>query len=121
MLFENKYLNYNEYRSIGGKLQETPFNLLEYESRKRIDKYTYGRLKNLNNQIEEVKACVYLLIDEMSSDNKQKNKSSQSVGSYSVNYIVLKSDEKERKYKSIIEDNLSECRLSDGTPYLYIP
>ena len=121
MLFKKKYLNYNEYRSLDGKLQETPFNLLESQARKRINKYTYNRLINFDEQNDDVKTCIFLLIDEMSQDNKTKNKSSESIGSYSVNYSNLENEEREKKYRSIIEDNLCDCKLDDGTPYLYIP
>ena len=61
MEFSEQYLNYEEYRSLGGTLDLAPFNLLEYEARRKIDIETHDRLKNLNyNDIPlEVKMCEY--------------------------------------------------------------
>ncbi len=121
MKFQNQYLSYYEYLNLGGKIKEAPFNLLEFEARKIIDKYTSGRLKNFREQVQEIKLCVYFLINEMHKDNSSDdNKTSESIGSYSVNYAVLNSSEKKKKYKSIVEDHLIDCKLDDGTPYLYL-
>ena len=42
-MFSGQYLTYLEYQSLGGTLEETPFNLLEYEARKQIDLRTQRR------------------------------------------------------------------------------
>ena len=42
MEFSNQYLTYQEYLELGGSLEETPFNILELEAQKNIDKYTFG-------------------------------------------------------------------------------
>ena len=47
MEFSEQYLNYEEYKSLGGTLDIMPFNILEFESRKRIDERTQNRLKNI--------------------------------------------------------------------------
>ena len=51
MQFEGQYLTYPEYRSLGGTLDITPFNLLEFEARRKIDIETQSRLKGANSQI----------------------------------------------------------------------
>ena len=39
MEFEGQYLTYEDYKALGGTLNDQmPFNLLEFESRKQIDK-----------------------------------------------------------------------------------
>ena len=53
MEFSGQYLNYEEYKSLGGTLDIMPFNILEFESRKRIDERTQNRLKD----IEEILNC----------------------------------------------------------------
>ena len=63
MEFSGQYLSYNEYRLLGGTLDQTPFNLLEFEARKEIDKKTFGRLIGLKNQKQSTKMCVYQLIN----------------------------------------------------------
>ena len=70
MDFSGQYLTYAEYRDLGGTLDITPFNLLEFEARQNIDKYTFGRLKTLNNQVDEVKICVYKIINYLDGYNK---------------------------------------------------
>ena len=128
MEFENQYLTYEEYQELGGTLDETPFNILELQARKLIDKYTFGRLINLDEQITEVKVCMYQLINEAQSDfvshetGRDKNIASENIDGYSVTYAgidenVLKANLS--KNRSIIRDYLAECYLEDGTPYLY--
>lgn len=121
------YLTYDEYVELGGTIQEMPFNILEFEAEKQIDYYTYGRLKNLDEQVEEVKMCVYSLINMIneytSSGSNNKNIASENTDGYSVSYIspsVEIIQAKKNDIKDCIEYYLSECRLSDGTPYLYI-
>ena len=46
MEFTGQYLTYQEYLALGGTLEEMPFNLLEFDARKRIDKRTLERLVN---------------------------------------------------------------------------
>ena len=66
MTFEGQYLTYNEYTSLGGsEIGEMPFNLLEFESRRQIDIRTQNRLKNTNEIPQEVKLCVYNLINSI--------------------------------------------------------
>lgn len=121
MNFNSQYLTYAEYKQLGGKLDEVPFNLLELRARGKIDQRTLGRLKNLPNQITEVKACVFRLIEVMKNDDERKtqNIASENTDGYSVSYGTSTSTEEEKKYDAIIRDYLLTCRLEDGTPYLY--
>lgn len=120
MEFKNQYLQYREYIALDNKFSEMPFNLLEFEARKIIDNFTYRRLKNLKEQKQEVKLCVFSLINEINDYNSAKsNVSSESVGSYSVTYNKPVSIEQNKKYKNIVESYLSDCKLDNGTPYLY--
>ena len=126
MEFSNQYLTYVEYKSLGGTLAETPFNILEYEAQLNIDKYTFGRLKSLDTQVKEVKMCVYDLISTIQayteSNAKAKNISSENTDGYSVSYISGSkelTDAQISEIKSTISTYLSQCKLEDGTPYLY--
>jgi len=120
MEIKGQYLAYQEYKSLGGTLDLTPFNMLEFRARKEIDDYTYGRLKKLNTQVEDVKLCIMDLIDKIKKYNDNNNgKSSESVGSYSVTYNKPINKEEKEERRSIINSYLSECKLEDGTPYLY--
>lgn len=92
MDFEGQYLEFDEYKELGGSLNETPFNILEFEARRKIDDRTFGRLKMLKEQPIEVKMCIFALISSINSYNNayqnssNRNVASESVGSYSVNY-----------------------------------
>lgn len=127
MDFTKHYLTYAEYKVLGGNLAETPFNLLELKAQKEIDKYTFGRLKNLQGQINEVKVCDYELINKFNNYiNAEKNQasgiSSESTDGYSVSYGTKSSDSVSSMSKDIencIKTYLAECKLEDGTPYLY--
>lgn len=56
------YLLYSEYQNMGGTLDETTFNDVDFEAEARVDWYTFGRLKQELEIPEAVKRCVYYLI-----------------------------------------------------------
>lgn len=92
MEFNGQYLTYDEYKALGGSLDQTPFNLLEYEARRIIDNRTLQRLQGINQIPQEVKMCMFSLINTINNYANQgqtsKNISSESVGSYSVSYAT---------------------------------
>ena len=96
MEFSEQYLTYEEYRALGGTLDLMPFNLLEFEARRRIDIKTFNRLKDLDSKDipQEVKICEYKLITSifnysMTLDNiaDKGNVASENIDGYSVSYI----------------------------------
>ena len=120
------YLDYDDYKDLGGTLAEMPFTLLEFEARKQIDKYTFGRLKELPEQVEEVKLCIYRLITLISSyknlEESDKSITSESTDGYNVSYAKVATGDIETKtneFRDIIYTYLADCKLDDGTPYLY--
>lgn len=126
MEIDNQYLTYTEYIEFGGSLEKTPFNILEYKAQKEIDKHTFGRLKNLTKQNKSVKMCCFELINLLNSytsTNKGSRRvSSESTDGYSVTYNsdaqnTLKTQISE--IKNIIKTYLYDCKLENGTPYLY--
>lgn len=88
MEFSGQYLTYNEYTALGGTLDQTPFNLLEFEARRKIDSRTQNRLKDEQNIPQEVKLCVFNLINTLETyiNTQNRNVQSESVGEYSVSY-----------------------------------
>ena len=126
MEFEGQYLTYEEYQSLDGTLTETPFNLLEFEARQNVDKYTFGRLKNLKEQNQEVKLCVFKLIGLINSYNsyetQNKGVSSENTDGYNISYGNPSTDftkAKNDEIKGIVREYLVDCKLEDGTPYMY--
>ena len=111
MDFSGQYLTYNEYKVLGGQLDQTPFNLLEYDVRKEIDKQTLDRLVNLEKQREEVKMCVWELINLQQSINNGVDISGNVVN-YTNREIAKTKVDTIRRY-------LLNCELEDGTRYLY--
>ena len=91
MEFNNQYLSYEEYKSLGGTLGEMPFNILELKARQIINERTQNRLKDVEKIPQEVKICVYDLINTMNKYNLSNNSTSSTVSSentdgYSVTY-----------------------------------
>ena len=103
-MFDGQYLEYTEYTELGGTLDEAPFNLLEYNARKKIDEKTFGRLIDLDEIPNEVKLCVYNLINVLNSytsyEAENKGISSENTDGYSISY--------QTPQKSIIEAKNSE-------------
>ena len=96
MTFEGQYLTYAEYRELGGtEIGEKPFNLLEYEARRKIDVKTLNRLKGIDEIPQEVKLCEYELINKIksyltvtNSIGANGNISSENTDGYSISYIT---------------------------------
>lgn len=118
MEFKNQYLTYSEYQEIGGKLQQMPFNLLEYRARKEIDRNTSNRFMSVNNYPQELKLCINDLISEIQNYNEIGNKSSETVGSYSVTFNKPVTAEEQKTLNNIIKSYLSETKIND-IPVLY--
>lgn len=118
MEFNNQYLTYEEYVELGGNLQEMPFNILEFKARKKIDEFTFNRLVNLKKQKQEVKMCVYELMNTI-NEQETKGKSSESIDGYSVSYANTSAREINNQYNNVIRTYLIDCKLEDGTPYMY--
>ena len=57
------YLTYPDYVSLGGRLDEATFNSIIYDIQYYIDWITFNRLKNETVIPEEVKRCIFSIID----------------------------------------------------------
>lgn len=113
MEFSGQYLTYDEFRLLGGTLDIMPFNLLEFNARKKIDEKTMNRLVGVEEIPQEVKICVYELIKVLESyeSDKTRNKaiSSENIDGYSVTYnnnVSLDSVAKNSQLESVIDDYL---------------
>lgn len=126
MEFNNQYLSYEEYKSLGGTLGEMPFNILELKARQIINKRTQNRLKNVEDIPQEVKICVYDLINTMNKYNLSNNSTSSNVSSentdgYSVTYKsgTELTEEQKKQYDDVMETDLYGV-IVDNTPILYL-
>lgn len=130
MTFEGQYLSYEEYLDLIGDsgssaIEETPFNLLEYNARMKIDERTFGRLKDLEQIPQEVKLCTYNLIETLKSYSSynlsNKGISSESIDGYSVSYISANKSIEEAKNNELNDIiNAYLCNvLVENVPVLY--
>ena len=96
MEFKGQYLSYEEYKALNGTLDITPFNLLEFEARRKVDIETQNRLigTDSENIPQEVKLCIFNLItaiDNYSSSiisaTENGNIASENTDGYSVTYV----------------------------------
>ena len=120
MEFEGQYLTYQEYLALGGTLDEMPFNLLEFNARKRIDKRTFGRLVDKGQEYKEVKLCIYNMIITLNSyssyDTQNKAISSESTDGYSISYGTPQKSTTEAKnseLEDVIDTYLSNLIVDD--------
>ena len=131
MEFSEQYLTYEEFMTLGGTISQMPFNLLEFEARKKIDNRTQNRIKYMNSKPEEVKLCVNAMINTLvqyvvdSSKGINKNVASESIDGYSVSFITgsqvqeaIKS--KKSELEEIMQTYLGDIRTSDNIPVLYL-
>lgn len=125
MEFEGQYLTYQEYKALGGTLDEMPFNLLEFNARKKIDERTFGRLVDKGQEYKEVKLCVYNMITTLNSyssyDTQNKAISSETTDGYSISYGTPQKSTTEAKnseLEDIIDTYLSNL-IVDNVPVLY--
>lgn len=93
MDFNGQYLRYEEYKGLGGTLDLMPFNILEFEARRKIDERTQQRLQNVEVLPQAVKLCTYHLINTIyqyikdNDKNNDRNIASENIDGYSVSYI----------------------------------
>lgn len=117
------YLDYTEYESRGGALEQSAFVVLCKRAESKINACAGGRtgqrIKELQDVPEAVKDCVFLLIDLLStydSTKKQITSESQSQGgqSESYSYVQKSAAEIESDIKIIIDDSF----YGNGIGYL---
>lgn len=102
MVFEGQYLTYNDYEALveslgGSTIEETPFNLLEFQARRKIDIRTQNRLKETEYAKipQEVKLCVFELVNAVNgfaqataNITKDGNVASENTDGYSISYLT---------------------------------
>lgn len=125
MEFKGQYLTYQEFKTLGGTLDEMPFNLLEYNARKKIDERTFGRLVDVGQEYQEVKLCVYNMITTLNSyssyDTQNKAISSENTDGYSISYGTPQksiTEAKNSELEDVINSYLANVVI-DNVPVLY--
>ena len=102
------YITFNQYQSLGGKLEQPEFIRQEFAARKEIDLQTFNRLENINPVPEELKMCALELIERgVCGSLDGEDFTNQSSGKVSVTKEVRKGRASEiiRRYLSGITVN----------------
>lgn len=110
------YLSYQEYQSMGGTLEETTFNDIEFEAEAYVNWVTFNRLKKDTEYPEALKRCMYALIrlvqNKIAALTPQQGGSqggttlgvaSQSNDGVSISYNVMSA-------KDIMQESTAEMR-----------
>ena len=124
MEFNNQYLSYEEYKSLGGTLGEMPFNILELKARQIINERTQNRLKDVEDIPVEVKVCVYHLLNIASSYQSKVSDvsvASESTDGYSISYKsgTDLTEEQKKQYDDVMETDLYGV-IVNGEAILYL-
>lgn len=102
--------------NMGGTMPEKSFNRISIDVSTYIKRQTHNRVDE-NNIPEAVKLCTCACTDKANKIEKKKGKTSESVGSWSVNYQDNSEDSKEM-YDILVNYLLYE-KDSKGESLLY--
>lgn len=120
------YITYEEYSEMGGTAAEAAFPRLEYMARKRIDRYTQGRVKHMAETPECVRRCATEIVNAMDKADPTKTASEAALSGfsndgYSESYAEpLTAQAQENNIYGIIRTMLSDECDDNGTPLLYL-
>jgi hypothetical protein len=118
------YLTYDEYKEIGGTLEETAFKRNIDRACGFVDLHTQSRLQSVLEVSQRAKACVRDLVEYLSnnvSSGKAVTSKSQSAGgvSESESYATKTTDEINAEMLCVVYDYLATEKDDCGTPLLY--
>ena len=119
-----QYLTYEEYKSMGGELNETAFLRNIDRACGFVDLHTQSRLQSVLEVSARVKACVRDLVEYLAnnvSSGKSVTSKSQSAGgvSESESYATKNTDEINAEMLNIVYDYLASEADDRGTPLMY--
>ena len=118
-----QYLTYDEYKDMGGILDESAFKKNIDRAYGIIDWETHNRIEEMNIPLQ-VKLCCRDIVEYISENmtvNKIVSSESQSVGSLSESksYKTKTSSEMYGDILNILFDYLMNIKTEKGTPILY--
>ena len=118
------YLTYDEYRNIGGTLDETAFNRNIDRVCGIVTNATHNRIEAMHGVPKEVKSVCRDLVEyyaEHFGSSRQISSRSQSAGgvSESESYVMRSAEEHTIEINNILFDYLGNVTDKNGTPLLY--
>ncbi len=119
-----QYLTYEQYKSMGGELNETAFLRHIDRACGFVDLHTQSRLQSVLEVSQRAKACVRDLVEYLASNvsnSKAVTSKSQSAGgvSESESYATKTTDEINCEMLNIVYDYLISEKDDCGTPLMY--
>lgn len=96
------YLTFEEYKELGGQVDLSAFPLLERKAQRKLDNFTYDRLKEAEVIIDEVKEVLTSMIDMLVEDGNGDEVKSFSNGKVNFTFADKKSVD-ERMYEVVVE------------------
>lgn len=85
------YLTYDEFKELGGRVDESTFPLLEKRAQRTLDYFTFDRLKEAETIIDEVKEVLTLIINMLAEENNGDEVKSFSNGKVNFTFADKKS------------------------------
>lgn len=130
--YNPKYLTYEDYQSLGGELEESEFNSLEFKAETKVNWYTFNRLENDTTFDDKVPLCIFEII-KILNQNELALKGLNADGSISIlrqsndgvttDYNNLSPSEFTERVDKMIEDTihqyLQKVRNEAGRIVLY--
>ena len=115
------YLTYEEYQTLGGAADEPTFTRLCAAACGRIDRLTHGRVRDLEQVPQEVKAAVFELIHRAESyEAEDARMASFTNDGMSVSYVQETAPQRDSSLNGVVIDLLWGLKAADGkTPLLY--
>ena len=118
------YLTYNEYKEIGGNIDETAFKRNIDRACGIIDNATHNRIEGMAEVPSKAKALCRDLVEyfaENFGSSKQISSRSQSAGplSESESYVIRSIEERAGEIDDMVKDYLLNEVDDKGTPLLY--
>lgn len=120
-----QYITYGEYMEYGGKLAPADFMQAEFDARKRVDRLTDMRVRDMAEIPEDVKRCMMSLIKIGTAFSAEAQISNPTVTSfnndgYSESYgHSLSAEDAEAAMDRIIKSDLYGVENDYGVPLLY--
>ena len=114
------YLEYHEYRILGGQLPAEEYERYEIQAEAQIDGETFGRIGKLPELPEEVKRLTFELIElNHKGDLSGELLSSEKVGDWQKSYKGVSAASYTKAKSALIRSYLRRIFTEDGIPLLY--
>ena len=119
------YLSYDEYKELGGTMEQADFTLAEFKAEKRIDYLTDSRVKDMAEVPQAVKLCIMAIMAMESKVGTEAQVSNPVVTSfnndgYSESYgKAMGAEDAEKSLNQTVKSYLSGEVDDYGIPLLY--